>query len=217
VERVSYRFSHYATVGAVTEYFYGTVTQPLAATPFTDVRRGDWFYVPIAFVFRQNLMSGTTATTFSPEADLTRAMGVTMLHRMAGAPEVRYRAIFEDVRSGAWYAEAAVWAYEVGVVQGLGRSDRFAPLEPITREQFAVMLHRYAEWEIGTEPPPPGFTLDRFTDRAEISGWAYEALAWSVVNNLMTGLTPTTLAPEETTSRAASAAILMRYLHSLED
>ena len=208
---VRYTFSQYVNVGTVRERFYGTVTQPLAATPFVDVRRGSWFYEAVAFVFHQGLMGGTSATRFTPEADLSRAMVVTVLHRMAGAPQVTYRAVFEDVSPGVWYSQAAIWAYEQGIARGLGRPERFAPQTPITREQFATMLHRYAQSQGLAQETPPANRLAQFADRDQVSGWAYEAVAWSVANGLITGVNPTILAPRDTATRGACAMIVMRY------
>jgi len=211
VERVTYSFSQPVTVGHVTNIFFGTVTQPLSNTPFVDVQRGDWFHDAVAFVSSRNIMGGTTATTFEPHTQLNRAMLVTVLHRMAGSPVVAYRPVFQDVPTGQWFSRAVVWAFDNNIVTGVSET-HFAPWDPITREQFATMMHRFAQFNGHNVVVSPAVNLNQFTDRGDISSWAWEAMRWSVHTGLITGTTDTTLAPQGSASRAQCAVIIMRYV-----
>jgi len=213
VYEVSLTFDQIVHVGIVTDRFYGTLTQPLAATPFQDVRRTNWFYHAVAFVFDQNLMSGTSSVGFSPALELDRAMLVTTLWRMADKPEVNNPSPFSDVPADAWFAEAAAWASAQGIVQGKGSPDIFAPEAPVTREQFALMLHRFA----GEQAPNmmlEGFNLSSYADYTEISPWAEEAMRWAVYYGFISGTRANTLLPGESASRAEGAMILMRFVNA---
>lgn len=210
VYEVSYTFDYTVTVGAAEERFYGTVTQRLSATPFQDVQRGNWFYGAVAFVFEQNLMSGTSGVRFAPNLALNRAMFVTILWRMAEQPKADAPPIFSDVPQDAWFADAVAWASEQGIAQGNGRPDIFAPMTAVTREQFALMLYRFAE----DKSVPANFTLDSYADCAEISDWAKDAMRWAVYHGFITGTKTNTLQPGHPASRAEGATILMRYLQS---
>ena len=96
----------------------------------------------VAFVVQKGLFSGTGSSTFSPEDDMTRAMLVTVLYRLAGAPGGGTNS-FSDVPAGSWYADPVAWASGQGIVKGCG-SGEFRPADPITREQLAVILYNYA-------------------------------------------------------------------------
>ena len=182
---------------------------PTAGTPFIDIA-GHWGVDAIRFVYQRRLMSGTTHNTFAPNATLTRGMMVTILWRMAGQPNVVYRPVFRDVAPGRWYTNAVLWAFDAGIAQGTGNT--FAPGSNITREQMAVMLHGYARHRGQNVIVPPTFNPRQFTDHGRVSPWAQEAMFWAVHNNLIGGVTPTTLVPQGTANRAQCATILMRYV-----
>ena len=160
-------------------------------------------------------MTGTTPTTFEPEAPLSRAMLATILWRMEGEPALFYRPIFDDVVSGRWYSEAVLWAYEEGVVLGTGPGI-FQPEIDITREQFATMLYRYAQVAGHDVGVPSDFGLDWFGDSYDISDWAEEAMYWAVYNGLITGSTGGVLAPQAAASRAEAATILARFMERFD-
>jgi len=188
-------------------------TPPIATYRFTDVNSDNWFYEAVMFVYENDIMQGTGATTFAPNATLSRAMVATILHRLEGAPEGDASHGFGDVAEGTWYADAVAWAYENGIVQGI-TSDSFAPHAPITREQFATMLYRYAEFaELDTEVSEDA-NLDDFTDADQISAWAEEAMLWANYHGLITGRTATTIVPDGTATRAEAATILMRLMET---
>jgi len=178
---------------------------------FSDVPRTHWARSAVAFVYEQGLMQGTAASTFAPNATLTRAMVVTILHRLAGEPTVAGDPAFDDVPVGQWFSDAIAWASDQEIVTGTS-SNLFAPNAPITREQFAAMLHRYAEAMDIDVTIPPDFAWSQFADYDTVSPWATDAMRWAVYNGLITGTDPTTLSPQGNTTRAQSATILMRFV-----
>jgi len=182
-------------------------------TPFTDVPSIAWFHDAVGFVYNRDLMTGTSPTTFAPNTNLTRAMAATIFYRIAGEPDVTYRPVFDDVAGNRWYSNAITWAFDAGIVTGTS-SSTFAPSDNITREQFTAMMHRYAQYTGQDVSIPPGFGLGQFTDRDNVSSWAEEAMFWSVYTGLISGHTPTTLAPEGIITRAQCAIILMRYIQA---
>jgi predicted membrane protein len=185
--------------------------------PFTDTSGSAWYADAVQFMYNHNLMQGTSATIFSPAQTLSRAQVATILHRMAGEPAVTFQPVFSDVPSTApaWYRNAVIWANEQGIVQGSG--GRFNPYGEITREQFAAMLHRYAQLLGVCTNVPEFFNLNNFQDWDEISGWAEPYMDWAVFHELIQGVNSQTLAPGGTATRAQSAAIFMRFLERLAD
>ena len=176
--------------------------------PFLDVGTNDWFYNDVAYVWENGLMSGTAADRFSPNASTTRAMLVTVLYRMDGSAISSGNAPFTDVPAGSWYADAVSWAAENGIVTGYSAT-RFAPNEPVTREQVAAILYRYAK--LCDRDLSPAASLTAFADHASVSGYAREALSWAVGSGLIGGSNGR-LNPSGTATRAEIAAILHRFL-----
>ena len=207
---VHFDFSERIYVGQTSDVFSGRITQPTSRTPFYDVHYTDWFYDAVALVFSENLMSGISDHQFAPHTSLDRAMAVTVLHRLAGRPEVAFSPVFVDVAADAWYAPAAMWAQTTGIVQGYGQEDIFNPSAAITREQFATFIHRFAEQQDDFSSPPESFHLYQFVDYAEISDWADEAFRWAAYEGVFTGTPERELNPRGGTLRAECAIILMR-------
>ena len=175
---------------------------------YTDVPT-DWAKEGICFVIENGLMVGTTSTTFAPKDTLTRAMLVTVLYRMAGSPAVDAPSGFTDVADGQWYSDAIAWAAANGIVNGVG-GNKFAPSEPVTREQLAAIFFRYAKAEA-----PEADVLSGYPDAEAISTYARDAMAWAVSTGLVTGSKEadgTYLAPQGLAAREQAAAILMRYV-----
>ena len=174
---------------------------------YTDIPT-DWAKEGICFVIENGLMVGTTSTTFAPKDTLTRAMLVTVLYRMAGSPAVDAPSGFADVDDGQWYSDAIAWAAANGIVNGVG-GNKFAPSEPVTREQLAAIFFRYAKAEA-----PEADVLSGYPDAEAISTYARDAMAWAVSTGLVTGSKEadgTYLAPQGLAAREQAAAILMRY------
>lgn len=174
---------------------------------FTDVEENVWYHDGIDFMVRNGYMNGVAADTFDVEGSLTRAQLVTILYRIAGEPETSAAIPFADVADGQWYTKAIVWAAENGIVKGVNETT-FAPNDPITREQIAVILYRYAHEE-NTEDGK----LTSFPDAKDISGYALEAMNWAVARGLING-SDGKLLPQDTATRAQIAVILAWYLNA---
>ena len=174
--------------------------------PFTDLTQ-DWYRESVAYVYRNNLMYGTTNTTFSPDANLTRAMFAAMLYRLAGSPRVVGTCPFPDVPSTAYYLDAVIWGEKNGVIYGEG--GKFNPDGKITREQMAAMMRRYADFcELKTDARAD---LSGFTDAAAVSSWALNDMKWAVAEHLLYGDTNSRLNPTNNATRAEAAAILQGF------
>lgn len=160
-------------------------TKPASRLPFTDVFTSDWFYDDVKFVYENGLFSGTDSRSFSPSASMTRAMLVTVLYRLEGEPAVAGRSSFADVRSGAYYEKAVIWAAANGIVTGTS-STSFSPDAKVTREQLAAILYRYAQYKkLDTSASTK---LNSFSDAGEVSGYANAALGWAVAERLVSEL-----------------------------
>lgn len=188
-----------------------TVTVPSvrASERFIDVPAGSWYEEAIGFVTDRGLFQGTSDTTFSPELSMTRAMMVTVLWRLDGKPAHGEADGFDDVSADQWYSEAVFWAAANGIVDGYG-DGRFGPDDPITREQMAVILYRYCAFK-GYEASESA-DISRYDDAESVSPWAREAMCWANGTGLIRGMMETTLAPQETATRAQVATILMRFV-----
>ena len=180
--------------------------------PFTDVKSGDWFYEAVQYVYDKGMMTGVSADRFAPASTTTRGMIVTILYRLENEPAVSGGSAFTDVENGAWYADAVVWAAANDIVNGTSATT-FAPNSPITREQMAAILYRYAAYK-GYDVSQKA-DLSGYTDAASISGYAKDALAWANAQKLITGVTDTTLNPQGSATRAQVATILMRLCETV--
>ena len=177
--------------------------------PFSDVKDTDWFFDAVKFVSANGLMNGTAATTFAPDANLTRAMLVTVLYRYEKEPAVSGNGGFTDVPDGQWYTDAIAWAAANGIVNGVG-DGKFNPNGSITREQLAAILYRY-EQRKGDDIGAHG-DLSTYTDGAKTALWAADAVRWAVGNGIITGTSASTVDPQGTATRAQVATMLMRYI-----
>ena len=172
--------------------------------PFADVSGSDWFYNDVRYVYEKGIMDGTGADRFSPNAPLTRAMIVTILYRMAGSPSVSGSSDFTDVAAGKWFAKAVAWAAANGIVS------LFGPNDPVTREQLAAILYRYAVYG-GMTAVTLEENLGSFADTAQLSAYAIQAMNWAVGQGLING-SGSNLVPKAQATRAQVAAIIHRYL-----
>ena len=179
--------------------------------PFTDVKENDWFYDSVKYAYENDLMKGISNTEFAPDSEVTRAMFVTVIYRMENEPQTG-KCAFTDVESGSYYESAVAWANENGIVSGISE-DCFAPNEPITREQMAAIIYRYAafkEYDITTS------SNTSYTDNDNISDYAKDAVIWAAEKSVMTGNTDGSFAPKANTTRAQAASVFMRMVENLK-
>ncbi|MCI9045652.1 MAG: leucine-rich repeat protein [Peptococcaceae bacterium] len=180
-------------------------------TVFADVQNNVWYSEAIAYVYNNGMMNGTEKG-FEPNAATTRAMIVTMLHRLEKEPAAGV-ANFADVADGQWFSEAIAWAAANGVVNGYSET-KFAPNDEITREQLAAILYRYAQFK-GLNVSAKG-DLSGFADGAAVSDWAVEAMQWAVGAGLLNGNEQGRLAPTAGATRAEVAMMLMRFAETVK-
>ena len=181
---------------------------------FTDVNN-HWAKDNILFVVSRGLLSGTSATTFSPNTGMTRGMFVTALGRLAGIDPTDYQAsMFTDVKEDAYYAPYVNWAAKTGVVSGT-TDTAFAPDTNINREQMAVIMKNYAT-KLGYTIPK---TLEvvNFADSAGISSWAKEAVKSMQQAGILAGKTNNCFDPAGTATRAEVATVLRRFMEIVID
>ena len=177
--------------------------QPGGVSGFADVPQTNWFADAVRYVTGKSLMNGTSATAFSPNENMSRAMLVTVLYRMSGET-AEADSSFGDVSSSAYYAAAVNWASSKGIVNGMDRG-MFSSDLSITREQLAAMLYRYAA------EPSVSADLSAYTDAVSISPYAEKAVEWCVAKGILSGKSATRLAPQDTATRAECAAMLQRF------
>ena len=178
--------------------------------PFDDVGWADWFHDNVVYVYENGLMNGTGAAVFEPDGTVTRGMIVTILHRLEGEPAVSYLMPFADVAEGAWYAEAVRWAASEGIVTGVSDT-AFAPDDPITREQFAAILWRYAKYKGFDVSIGESTNILSYADFGEIGEYAIPALQWACGEGIISGRGEGVLDPRGTATRAEAAAMLQRF------
>lgn len=184
-----------------------TVIDPDVVGRYTDIGN-HWARDSMEAALTLGFFRGTSATTFSPEKTLTRAEMVTVLHRMAGTPEVEAENPFRDVAPDRWYTDAITWAAANGIVQGK-TADRFDPNAPVTREQIASILYRYATY-LGMDVSARS-ELSGYGDAGKISNYAKEAMSWAVATGLIRGITGTVLSPGGSATRAQAATLVIRF------
>lgn len=185
------------------------------APPFADVPEDAWYADAVAYVYEQGLMTGTGDTAFSPDAATSRSMIAAILWRQAGSPVVNYAMNFSDVAQGQWYSEAVRWAASEGIVGGYG-DGAFGTDDPITREQLAVMLYRFAQHQGYDVSVGEDTNILSYTDAQKISEYAVPALQWACGAGILQG-DGAALSPQGQTTRAEAAAMLMRFCQTCGD
>lgn len=170
---------------------------------FTDVDPNAWYRDSLAYVLERGIMSGYGNGAFGPNDSATRAQFATILWNLEGKP-LASAGSFVDVTASDWFSGAVGWAAETGIVSGYTKN-RFAPNDPLTRQQLVTMLYRYAKAE------PDGGSLHGFADLDAVSDWAADAMRWAVSHGIITGRSQTRLSPDGIATRAEIAAIIMRF------
>ncbi len=196
--------------------FAPKVPEPEPFAGFTDVREEDWFAQPVLFVKENGYMRGETETAFRPQNTVTRAQLVQVLYNMEGKPALPEGAEplpFTDME-GHWALEAVSWAYAEGVSEGIG-DDAFDPEGTLTREQAAVLFSRFKAYKEGL-PSLNLNWLNSFIDRASISSWAEEGIAWAVQEGVLSGRGGAVLDPQGRCIRAELAQLIQNYYEPRE-
>ena len=201
-------YAKYGTSSAATRQVTGTVAVKIAQTMnFVDVKPTDYFYNPVKWAVTKNITKGTSATTFTPYDNCTRAQIVTFLWRDAGSPMPTIsRHPFTDVSysMGADFYNAILWASQNGITAGTSTTT-FSPNKNCTRAQIVTFLWRYAK-------KPVGYGSNSFTDvNKNDHAPYYDAILWAVSKGITNGSTTTTFAPNDTCTRAQAVTFLYRY------
>ncbi len=191
--------------------------------PFTDVKESDWFYPHVQWAAGSGVLSGTSATTFEPNAPMTRGMFVTALANWEGIDPAQYPGSrFQDVEEGAWYAAPIQWAASWGIASGTGQGDftfdsptleTFSPAAPVTRQDAAVILYQYAQL-LGADTETTTYPLNRFPDGWDTARYARDAMAWGIAQSIFQG-SDGKLLPGEPLTRAQAAAVLHKFANEL--
>lgn len=192
--------------------YIGDNPRDLSSIPFTDVSDSAWYYDAVNYAYANKLFNGTSATTFSPDTQMTRAMLVTVLYSMEGSPAVSGSLAYQDVASNAWYRNAVLWATQKGIVSGYSTSE-FGSDDIVTREQMALILYGYAKnksYDVSAQGSVSGFT-----DVKSISNWALDSVEWAVGEQLLSGKGANKLDPTGGATRAEVAQILMRFCQNV--
>lgn len=182
------------------------------SNPFTDVHPDDWFYNDVMFVFGNGLMSGINATSFAPYDNATRVQIAVIFYCLDGSPAVKSKNDFTDVEYGPGtvrYYNAVTWAQQNSIMGGDG-GGKFGPNAPVTCEQLASIFYCYAKYK-DCDVTVAG-SLDRFTDKSDLSAWAQEAMKWAVGNGILNGRENNLLDPKGAATRAEIAAMLHRFV-----
>lgn len=193
---------------------YVKATETLSKTKFNDVSANDWFASAVDYVTGKGMMNGTADNTFSPKANTTRGMVVTVLYRLENQPSTS-AASFTDVASGAYYANAVAWANANGIVSGYG-SGKFGPNDKVTREQLAAILYRYAQYKKYDVSVGEDTNILSYDDAQSISTYAIPAIQWACGAGVVTGKSGSKLDPKGNATRAEVAAMLMRFCENVK-
>lgn len=194
------------------EVSFALIEDETVKANFADVAADAWYADAVQYVYENGMMSGTSKTTFSPDLTTTRGMIVTILYRMENEPAVTGTTAFTDVAADQYYANAVAWAAQNGIVSGT-TATTFAPNNAITREQMAAILYRYAQFK-GYDVSVKA-DLSVYTDAAQVSTYATDAMAWANGAQLITGTSQAMQTPASNATRAQVATILMRFCENI--
>ena len=190
----------------------GDETCPMAQ--FTDLNMDLWYHDGIHYCLENGLMNGVGNALFAPNGTITRAQIVTIIYRLEGEPAVTDGSAFTDVADGTWYTDAVAWAAANEIMGGYGNG-LFGPNDPITREQFAATLYRYAQYKGYDVSISENTNIQSFADFDAISEYAITAMQWTFDKGIITGISATTLEPQGIATRAQAAAMLQRFCENV--
>lgn len=180
---------------------------------FLDAKESDWFYEAVSYAVENGLMSGMSEDIFALNTPLTREMLAVVLYNVEGQPESTGVNPFTDVKADMWYTDAILWANANGIVAGYDNG-AYGVGDLITREQFAAILYRYAQFK-GYDTTQGGMAVREFSDYENISDYARPAMAWAVNAGIMGGMDDSTLMPQGKATRAEAATMLMNFCENI--
>lgn len=186
---------------------------PFTKDTYGDICEDDWYYNAAKFTYNNGLIKGTEKG-FEPNTKMTRAMLVTVIWRMAGAPASSDKAKFSDVTKGDWYFNAVSWGHDKKIVNGISESD-FGASNEITREQAVTLLYRYITGLGIKGKVNRGYNAKDFNDYSELSEYAATAMEWAIDNSVIKGKGNNKLCPKDTLTRAEGAVILQRLCEDM--
>ena len=180
--------------------------------PFDDVPDGKWFAAAALWCNAKGYITGTAEKTFSPDTNLTRAMFVQILAKVAEADldSCEYAGKFDDVKADDWFAKAVQWAIDNDLTGGTSATT-FSPNDPVTREQLATFFFAYSKF-MNYDTSSRGDKLAKYEDKDQVSSWARSAMEWAVAEGLISGTAETILSPGSTATRAQAAQIFMNFV-----
>lgn len=191
-------------------------TKPSPSQQFSDLDLSAWYIPGTDYVIEKGIMNGVGGDRFAPNESTTRAMIVTMLYRVEGEPSVGSEQYFDDVKPGEWFFESVTWAGANEIVNGTAKAV-FSPGDLITREQFAAILYRYAQYKKMDVSVGEDTNILDYEDAPTVSSWAMQSMQWAVGAGVITGKTATTLDPKGQATRAEVATMLQRFLVEAEE
>jgi hypothetical protein len=179
---------------------------------YGDIQDTKWYFEAVKYVSQNQIMNGTSDSPklFSPDANLTRAMLVTILFNLVQPARGANTTNFTDVPQGTWYSDPVAWAASEGIVAGIG-SGKFAPNADITRQDMMAILFRFAKWQ--GNGPIDDWAIDlAYDDVNQISSYAYEPIMWCTMKGIVAGEGNNKVNPKGTATRAQAAQVLMNYM-----
>lgn len=201
----SYGYDHVCTVCGTEN----PGSEACVSAAFTDMPAFEnWAHKGIDYVVANGYMSGTSATTFEPKQTTTRAQLLRVLYELSGDSAPAYDGSFQDVQDGKWYTDAIAWAVENNITSGYGNG-YFGTYDPVTREQMASFLYRYAQYK-GYDVTATA-DLSAYTDQSDVASYATTAVSWANAEGILAGTSSTTLSPKGSATREQMAAIIMRF------
>ena len=180
-----------------------------------DIDKGAWYHDAVDYVLEKGIMTGTSSTTFDPQANLTRAQFVQILYAAAGKPSVSSAADYSDIEAGRYYVNAVNWADSIGIISGYS-DGTFRPSNNVTREEMAVILRAYSGYKLGaakyiSDSYNKTSSISVFNDASSVSKWAEDSVTWATANGLISGYEDNTIRPQEKTTRAEAAQIMKAF------
>lgn len=184
--------------------------EPSEEGAFSDVEADIWYADAVDFVTSRGIMSGTSETTFSPDAPATRGMVALIIKNINGTDEKVYWS-YLDVPEDAWYADAVAWCSDKDIMEGYGNG-YFGPNDSITREQLVSILYRYAQYRNFSNLDTTGVELLKYGDYGDISGYAGGPMQWALKNSILSGRDNNLLEPKGVATRAEIAQIIRNFM-----